>query len=196
MKFAKKFICFLIIVVSLLTYSSIAVSAANEYYYKGCNITYNDGEGYYVGYKTWNGGFLWLSKYKEKYYMTNSYMRCVTYYHNSWIANQGQTLTIASSKTISRSVTSGVSAEVGIEGVVSANLGVSHTASVTTEYSSSLGLSYDLSKFSHNSYRIAAMGYYDKFNVKKYKNGTYQSSKNLFAYDADFGQEIRLVYRY
>lgn len=192
----KRITAFVLLACFVFSFATINVSAANEYYYKGFDITYNRGAGYHAYTKTWNGGFLWLTKYQERYFMTNSYMRCVTYYHGSWIANQDQVLTISSSKSVTRNVSAGVSAELGVEDVVSAQLGASHSASVTTEYSSSLGLSYDLSKFAHNSYRIAAMGYYDKFIVYKYKNGSYQTSYTCYSYDADFGQEIRLVYRY
>ncbi|MGN0379370.1 MAG: hypothetical protein ACI4EU_07260 [Butyrivibrio sp.] len=186
----------MLLVCMLLNINVCSAQAANEYYYKGFDITYKNGEGIHVYDTTWRGGFLWLTNYKEEYYITNSYMRCLTYYHSSWVANQGQTLTISASKTVSRSVSEGVSAELGVSDVASVKLGTEYTTSVSTSYSTSLGLTYDLSKFSHRSYKIASMGYYDKFNVYNYKNGKYVDTKTVYAYDAKYGQEIRLVYRY
>lgn len=194
--FARKAVALVMTLCIMLSVAAISASAANEYYYKGYNIIYNGGAGVQLYTRTYNGGFLWLTKYTEKYYLTNSYMRCLTYYHNEWIANQGQTLTISSSKTKSRSVATGVSAELGVADAVTAKIGTQHSNTVSTSYSTSLGLTYNLSKFSHRSYKIASMGYYDKFSVYKYKEGTYESKYTCYAYDAGFGQEIRLVYRY
>lgn len=191
----KKMTGLILMVCMLLNVNVKSVWAADEYFYKGDTITYNRGSGIYLYTDKWNGGFLWLDSYKEKYYLTNSYMRCLTYYCDEWIANQGQTLTLSINKSVTRSVEDGVSSELGIKNVISVNIGSQHKDKVTTNYSTSLGLTYRLSKFKHKSYKIAAMGYYDKFKVNKYKNGDYKKTYYAYAYNSNFGQEIRLVYR-
>lgn len=160
------------------------------------NIIYNNGNGYYYWTNTWNGGFLWLTKYQDDYYMTHSYNRCLTYYHDNWIANQGQTIGITSTKTVNRSVTDGVTAEVGVSDVVSSKVSTTHTTSVSTAYSTALSITYNLSQFSKSSYKIAAMGFYDRFKINRFANNSYEYTYYRYAYDKNYGQEIRLVYRY
>lgn len=191
----KRCIAMVLLICMMVNINVDSACAAKEYYYKGYDILYG-GSGKLVYTKTWYGGFMWLTEYTEKYYLTNSYMRCLTYYHDAWIANQGQTVSLTTSKTVTRSVSAGVSNELGISGVIASNIGTNYSSSVSTTYSSSLGLSYNLSNFKYSSYKIASMGFYDKFTVKKYKDGSYQSSYTRYAYEASYGQEIRLVYRY
>lgn len=196
--FIRRMAALMLLVCMMFNINAKSAMAADEkdYYYKGYNITYNGGNGVHIYTKTWRGGFLWLTDYKENYYLTNSYMRCLTYFSDAWIANQNQKLTVSGSKTVTRSVSDGVSSEFGISSVVSIKLGTQYETSVTTSYDVSMELNYDLSKYNHNSYKIAAMGFYDKFKVIKYKNGSYDKTYYAYAYDANFGQEIRLVYRY
>lgn len=195
-RFLTKILAVMLVACMLMGNGMNVVLAANDYYYKGYDITYNGGQGFKKYSESWRGGFLWLIKYREDYYLTNSYMRCLTYYHDTWIANQGQVLTISDTRNVSRSVEEGVSSEIGVSFVFSLNIGAEYTDSVTTSYGKSMGMSYDLSKYKHKSYRVASMGFYDKFRVEKYKNGKYKESYTVYGYDKKFGQEIRLVYRY
>ena len=184
----KRIVVLILVVCMVFGLSTQSSMAATEYYYIGSTILSNN---VYKGTDT-------LVLYKDEYYLTASYNRCLTYFHDAWIANQGQIVTISSTVTRSRTVSAGVSAEVGVSDVTVAKLGGSYQTSTTTTYSSSLGLTYDLSNFSHSSYKIASMGRYSKFSVKRYNRatGNYKETYVAYAYDAGYGQEIRLVYRY
>lgn len=117
---------------------------------------------------------------------------------NNWITNQGQTATITQTVTKRADIAGTVLNEISsnYEGI-GAKLSNGWGTTISTTYSNSLGLAWDLSKYPEvNSVRIAAMGFVDQFYTIKYKNGQLHSTFESFAYDKDFGQEICLVYRW
>ena len=183
----------------LLFASSLPLLAETAPYYKGFNIVWSPSV--YYGSYSWKTG-LWpfRTQHQEYYYMTQSHYRCLTYYHDSWIQNQGQTVTITTSKTVSRTVENTVSAELGLTGTIkvieaAGKAGYSHSRSTTTTYSTSLGLSYNMKDYPLGQYRIASMGYIDRFSTNYYKEGNYQYTYTGFGYDHDYGQVITLVRR-
>lgn len=196
MRYAKKILVMLMALIMLSTLCLVPVGAASDaHYYKGHDIIY--GTAPYVGSFTWKTGWwLWEESHAENYYLSNSYYRCLTYYHDSWIANQGQTLSLTMGKTVNRTVTNTVQTEIGVSDVVSAGITAGYSDSISTGYSTFLGLTYDLSKCSRNSVRIASMGYIDRFVTMHYVSNTYKESYYRYAYDTNFGQEISLVYRW
>lgn len=177
----------------------VPVKAATAPHYKGFDIIWSP-EIYYGSYSWMTGIWPFRTSHQENYYMNRSYYRCLTYYHDSWIQNQGQTLSITSSKTVSRSVQNVVSGEIGAEGTIkvikaAGKVGYSHSTSTTTTYSTTLGLTYNLKEFPSGQYRIASMGYIDRFLTYYYKEGNFQESYNAYAYDHEYGQVITLVTR-
>lgn len=193
-KTVKKVVAIAITVLVLVQTIAIPASAASARYYKGWDISYSTWN--YKGNYKWNSGFLWLTSNEERYYLSKSHYRCWSYYHDSWIANQGQTLSLTVSKTKSCSISSTVTGEISAsDSGVGAKLGGGWSTSASTTYSTSLGLTYNLKDYSNSSVRIASMGYVDRFYTDKYVNGSYNSSYYTYAYDTNYGQEITLVYR-
>lgn len=195
MKKATRFLALALAVLTLCLVLAIPASAYRQAtYYKGWDIIYLSRPKY--GTCSWNGGFLWLTKYSEDYFYATDYYRCWNYYHDSWVSNQGQTLTITTSKTKTSSISSTVSAEIGASYCgVDGKLGASMTTSESVSYSTSLGLSYNLRDYSAGSVRIAGMGYITEFLVRQYKNGSFNRMYYTFAFDHSYGSEITLVYR-
>lgn len=198
----QKVIAILMAIVTIMSLNIAAKGATSdkprEYYYKGHTVVY-PGEGKYISSNSYRGGWLWLTKYKDVYYLKEKYLRCLSYYSDAWIANQKQNLSITSTIEKSSTIQGTVSSELGIgkEDVASIKIGAEFTTSITTTYSKATNLTYDLGLFSHDSYNIAAMGYICKFNVRKYEDGILTSSKKTkYAFDNSWGYEIRLVYRY
>ena len=178
----KKVISSLLLIAIVISCFSITCNAY-EYapYYKGSDYYYNNGNGYHYADITWSTGALWWKhNYKEYYYNTNAYKRCLSYYED-WVLNQGQILTISKTKTRSTSVSSTVSSEIGVDDVVACKIGSSISTEQTITYSSTMGLTYNLNDFArHRSYRIASMGFIEKFKVYQYRDDYYQ--KSYYAY--------------
>lgn len=193
-KTVKKVAVMAIAVLVLVQTFVVPASAENARYYKGWDVGYSTWD--YQGSYPWNSGFLWLTSNEEVYFLSKSYYRCWTYYHDTWIANQGQTLSLNVGKTISNTISSTVTGEISATSSGSgAKLGGGWSTSTTTSYATSLGLTYNLKDYSNSSVRIASMGYVDRFYTERFINGSYNSSYYTFAYDTNYGQEITLVYR-
>lgn len=195
MKKRKISVLVLVIVLTFNVLSARECMAAKEYYYKGPTINYvtkTEVMGKYITSipATFPGFFSYVQ------YLTAAYSRCLTYYNSNWIANQGRTLSITTNKTVSRSVQVGVSAEIGVSKVVSCKVSGNMSTSATTQYSVSENLTYNLKDYKYSSYRIAAMGYYNKVNEYRYQNGKFKGVETVWGIDRKFGQEVRLVYRY
>lgn len=167
-----------------------------EYYYKGYDVYYNSGKGYL--YKSAENNIVSI-----KCYRTHSYMRCLTYYNSGWIANQHNIITINKSKIVTNTTSGIVSSEIGVNVSedlceVAGNLSAELSNSISTAYSTALGLQWDLSKFAHSSYKIAAMGIIDRFRIDYTygKSPKANLSGNSYAIRSGWGYEIRLVYRW
>lgn len=107
---------------------------------------------------------------------------------------------IAEEKTITSGIENTVEVEIsgGYEkyAKVEGKLKESVTDTMSVTYSKAMGLEYDLSKIYANSVKIAAMGYIFEYRVFQYKNSHFVKDYTTYAFDKDWGKEIRLVCRY
>lgn len=217
----------LILVVVLFVMSFSPAFAVTEYNYKGYSVSLGDGvvkaSGTYNYYlkndkPQISKPYFWSRKKTGTYQVrkVTNHHKCLTYYMETdgtplWIANQGQTISLSQSSTVTRSVSKTVTTELGVNmnGKYTPSkgneLGIafttsfknSNTSSYSYSYSSAYKISYDLSKQTKSSYTIATMGIIEEFKVYRYKeDGSLWRTDTMYAYWKDYGQEIRLVYRY
>lgn len=176
-------------------------------YYKGSDHTYNTREQPTHAVFVKETGALWWKKTYEDHYVKRAHHdRCVTYYHDGWIRNQGQIISVSQTVQKTAEITSTVKTEIGADlTVIEAKLTTGASTSMSTTYAYELKLEYDLAKYSEQSLRIAAMGRINEYNLRHYikdNNGDLgldpdaNSPEIAYAFDTNFGYEICLVYRY
>ncbi len=202
----------LAIIVLLNTVVSIYAATEYQWFRTPKYTSLGDGVTLDTGIYKYN---LW-SKAKWEIRKVGLYNAYLTYYledstgNPTWIANQGQKLTITQSSTVSRTVSNTITWTLGISGDITipklSKLKITPKASFTSTntetysytYSAGMGLEYDLSKYKHKSYTIATNGYIIKYAVIRYKpdGKTIKDQKTMYGYYASYGQEVRLVYRY
>lgn len=180
---------------TLATSVSMTTSAAESAQYYHPSSTWC-GVDYYDSVQWTKGALWWKDYYEEDYYEYRRWYRPEAYYTNSWIINQGQTVSITQNKTKTCSISSTVTSEISAsyEGI-GAKVGGSMTVTDVATFSSSLSISYDLSNYTNKRVRIASMINICEFYTETYCNGYYQGCKQKFAYDTDYGRDVVLVYR-
>lgn len=222
----KKILSFVLIVMLLVFSMSQAFAVTEYYYKGNsvslgdgvvkASGTYN----YYLknGQPQISKPYFWSSKKTGTYQVKKvaNHHKCLTYYMETdgtplWIANQGQTVSVTQSSTVSRSVSKTVTREIGVSmsGKYTPSkgneLGItfttafknSNTSSYSYTYTTGLGVIYNMSEYKKASYTIATMGIIEEFKVYRYKeDGSLWRTDTMYAYWKDYGQEIRLVYRY
>lgn len=174
-------------------------AAAGPLYYKPDPYVW--GSGYpnmYWGSAYWStGALLWKKEWQQDFYLTRRWRRPQAYYTDYWIANQGQTLTITTTKTCTNTIGSSVTSEISASySGIGAKVGGVMTTSTSCTFSAALSMTYDLKKYSQQSVRLANMVYICEFDSPKFCDGAYHSSELTYAYDTSLGNEFALVYRY
>ena len=178
---------------------SVSASAANAVYYHPAGEVFQGYGQNYLGSRYWTTGVLvWKKNWQQDYWMKERYLRPWTYYSDTWFYNTGgMTYGITTTKERSRSITDTVSMEVGAEGeIISGKFNYGFSTTTTTTYSVSEHMSYNMDEYPRNTYyRIAAMGYIVMADSPVFKEGVWQYSENVWAYDNNLPVAKMLVYR-
>ena len=202
-KFLSKTIATIAAAVTMLTSMSLSASAIRgpEHYTPGSLSADAEWGGFptmYWGNHTWTTGFWTTHYWEQKYYLRRRYRVAIGYYHDDWVSNQGQTMSITHTVSRTSSISDTVSSEISasIDGI-GAKVGSVFTETNSCTFSSSLSLTYNLSQYREaNSVRIACMGYVCEFDTNEFCDSLLERRFSTFAYDTGLGKEYSLVYRW